>query len=174
MNIDQLLFNAEEEVIRKEIANLVETKALKIWANRLNLQTHREVIARSTELREDIQNTNGEEKKEERNKGIKCRHCEIILKGKKEINDYAKHHHKTPEKSSEVRSPSPSSPGPSLYRYNAEDDVQSTINIPLQNDVSIQEIVNQAEQIFNKQQTAFKIQFSFGFILRHIETGEFR
>lgn len=52
MNIDQLLFNAEEEVIRKEIANLVETKALKIWANRLNLQTHREVI---TELREDIQ-----------------------------------------------------------------------------------------------------------------------
>lgn len=31
MNIDQLLFNAEEEVIRKEIANLVETKALKIW-----------------------------------------------------------------------------------------------------------------------------------------------
>lgn len=55
MNIDQLLFNAEEEVIRKEIANLVETKALKIWANRLNLQTHREVIARTTELREDIQ-----------------------------------------------------------------------------------------------------------------------
>lgn len=55
MNIDQLLFNAEEEVIRKEIANLVETKALKIWANRLNRQTHREVIARTTELREDIQ-----------------------------------------------------------------------------------------------------------------------
>lgn len=55
MNIDQLLFNAEEEVIRKEIANLVETKALKIWANRLNLQTQREVIARTTELREDIQ-----------------------------------------------------------------------------------------------------------------------
>lgn len=40
--------------------------------------------------------------------------------------------------------------------------------------MSIQEIVNQTEQIFNKQQTAFKIQFSFGFILRHIETGEFR
>lgn len=40
--------------------------------------------------------------------------------------------------------------------------------------MSIQEIVNQAEQIFNKQQTAFKIQFSFDFILRHIETGEFR
>lgn len=55
MNIDQLLFNAEEEVIRKEIANLVETQALKIWAKRLNLQTHREVIARTTELREDIQ-----------------------------------------------------------------------------------------------------------------------
>lgn len=55
MNIDQLLFNAEEEVIRKEIANLVETKALKIWAKRLNLRTHREVIARTTELREDIQ-----------------------------------------------------------------------------------------------------------------------
>lgn len=55
MNIDQLLFNAEEEVIRKEIANLVETKALKIWANRLNLQTYREVIASTTELREDIQ-----------------------------------------------------------------------------------------------------------------------
>lgn len=55
MNIDQLLFNAEEEVIRKEIANLVETQALKIWAKRLNLQTHSEVIARTTELREDIQ-----------------------------------------------------------------------------------------------------------------------
>lgn len=55
MNIDQLLFNAEEEVIRKEIANLVETQALKIWAKRLNLQTRREVIARTTELREDIQ-----------------------------------------------------------------------------------------------------------------------
>lgn len=55
MNIDQLLFNAEEEVIRKEIANLVETKELKIWAKRLNLRTHREVIARTTELREDIQ-----------------------------------------------------------------------------------------------------------------------
>lgn len=55
MNIDQLLFNAEEEVIRKEIANLVETKALKIWANRLNLQTYREVIASTTELREDMQ-----------------------------------------------------------------------------------------------------------------------
>lgn len=61
-----------------------------------------------------------------------------------------------------------------IFEDNAEDDVQSTINIPLQNDVCIQEIVNQAEQIFNKQQTAFKIQFSFGFILRHIETGEFR
>lgn len=46
-----------------------------------------------------------------------------------------------------------------IFEDNAEDDVQSTINIPLQNDVSIQEIVNQTEQIFNKQQTAFKIVF---------------
>lgn len=122
--------------------------------------------------------------------------------------------------SSEVRSPSPSSLGPSLYRCkicqnlymtrrelyvhrniehgqtghrnsvippnitdqklqnvfkanskfifedNAEDDVQSTINIPLQNDVSIQEIVNQAEQIFNNSKQHLKYSFllalSFG------------
>lgn len=53
-----------------------------------------------------------------------------------------------------------------IFEDNAEDDVQSTINIPLQNDVSIQEIVNQAEQIFNNSKQHLKYSFllalSFG------------
>lgn len=36
-------------------------------------------------------------KKEIKAQCIKCRYCEKILKGKKEINAHAKHHHKIPE-----------------------------------------------------------------------------
>lgn len=38
MNIDQFLFNVEEEVIWKEIVNFVEIKVLKIWIKFLDLQ----------------------------------------------------------------------------------------------------------------------------------------
>lgn len=55
MNIDQFLFNVEEEVIWKEIVNFVEIKVLKIWVNRLNFQIYREVIVCIIELWEDIQ-----------------------------------------------------------------------------------------------------------------------
>lgn len=55
MNIDQFLFNVEEEVIWKEIVNFVEIKVLKIWVNRLNFQIYREVIVSIIELWEDIQ-----------------------------------------------------------------------------------------------------------------------
>lgn len=55
MNIDQFLFNVEEEVIWKEIVNFVEIKVLKIWVNRLNFQIYREVIVCLIELWEDIQ-----------------------------------------------------------------------------------------------------------------------
>lgn len=55
MNIDQFLFNVEEEVIWKEIVNFVEIKVLKIWVNRLNFQIYREVIVCIIELWEEIQ-----------------------------------------------------------------------------------------------------------------------
>ncbi|KAJ8298574.1 hypothetical protein KUTeg_022634 [Tegillarca granosa] len=52
--------------------------------------------------------------------------------------------------------------------------VQSTYNFPIANDLSVDQLVNFVDEIYEDQQHAFKLNFSFGVILQNRETGEYR
>ncbi|KAK3109123.1 hypothetical protein FSP39_023489 [Pinctada imbricata] len=58
----------------------------------------------------------------------------------------------------------PNAPGPNI----------STYNFPTGNDVDEDQIRQAAEAIYDRQDHAFKLNLSFGVILRHRETGEYR
>lgn len=58
----------------------------------------------------------------------------------------------------------PSAPGPNI----------STFKFPTTNAVGENEISQAADDIYNQQDHAFKLNLSFGVILRHRETGEYR
>ena len=50
---------------------------------------------------------------------------------------------------------------------------QDVYNYWLQ-DVNVNQLAGQLQQMFRQQRTRFKVNVSFGFILRNIETGELR
>lgn len=54
----------------------------------------------------------------------------------------------------------------------SEGQVQSTFNYPLPNQVDMDELMEHLQEIY--QQHAFRLNFSFGFILQHTETLEYR
>ena len=58
-------------------------------------------------------------------------------------------------------------------RSSVDNRVQDRYNFTL-NDLNIHQFRDMAREIFHQQRTAFKINLSFGFILRNIETGELR
>lgn len=55
-------------------------------------------------------------------------------------------------------------------------DLTNTIqyNFPVRNDISLPDIMQQMDEIYNDNQNAFKINLSFGVILVNIETGQYR
>ena len=61
-----------------------------------------------------------------------------------------------------------------ILEGNTDDEVQATVNIPLNNDIDIDTIISEITDIAQRETRAFKVQFSFGFILRHVDTGDFR
>ena len=61
-----------------------------------------------------------------------------------------------------------------ILEGNTDDEVQATVNVPLNNDINIDTIISEITDIAQRETRAFKVQFSFGFILRHVDTGDFR
>jgi hypothetical protein len=52
--------------------------------------------------------------------------------------------------------------------------VQSFYNFPIENDVTVDQLMRFSEEIYRRQQHAFRINLTFGVILRNRETGEYR
>ncbi len=53
-------------------------------------------------------------------------------------------------------------------------DVISTFNVPVPVDITVDNIAASLNEIYSRQTHAFKLNLTFGMILRHIETGEYR
>ena len=55
-----------------------------------------------------------------------------------------------------------------------EGSVHSVYNLPLTNAFTIQQLMTRVQDIYERQQYAFRLNLEFGLILRHTETGEYR
>lgn len=63
---------------------------------------------------------------------------------------------------------------PLILENHQESSVTSTYNVPLTNDFSVPQLMEQAQQIYDRQGHAFRLNLEFGLILRNTETGEYR
>ena len=63
---------------------------------------------------------------------------------------------------------------PLILQRHQEGSVFSIYNIPLTNDFSIHEMMESMEEIYDRQQHAFRLNLNFGLILVNTETGEYR
>ncbi|KAK3097803.1 hypothetical protein FSP39_013348 [Pinctada imbricata] len=61
-----------------------------------------------------------------------------------------------------------------ILQRHQEGSVTSTYNLPLTNDFSVHEIMEAVEEIYDRQQHAFRLNLNFGLILVNTETGEYR
>ena len=52
--------------------------------------------------------------------------------------------------------------------------VNSNYNFPIDNYVTVDQLMQFAENVYDQQQTTFKINLSFGYILQNVVTGEYR
>ena len=60
-----------------------------------------------------------------------------------------------------------------LERYR-EGSIEAVYNFPVDNTVTVDQLMAFADQVFSRQTSAFKLNLTFGYILRHRETGEVR
>ncbi len=51
---------------------------------------------------------------------------------------------------------------------------QDVYNIRLHDVFSVDNLIDELRNIYNRQRSAFKINLNFGFVLRNVETGELR
>ncbi|CAC5392374.1 unnamed protein product [Mytilus coruscus] len=66
---------------------------------------------------------------------------------------------------------------PLILENHQESSVSSTFNVPLTNDFSVPQLMEQAQQIYDRQGHAFRLNLEFGVILhvlRNTETGDYR
>ena len=63
---------------------------------------------------------------------------------------------------------------PLILDNHQESSVSSTYNVPLTNDFTEPQLMEHAEQIYDRQGHAFRLNLEFGLILRHTDTGEYR
>ena len=61
-----------------------------------------------------------------------------------------------------------------LQPHDMAGNIKKVFNFPIGNNVSLHMIDNQLRYIYDKLNNAFKINLSFGIILKHVETGEYR
>ena len=61
-----------------------------------------------------------------------------------------------------------------ILERDQEGSVHSVYNLPLTNAFTIPQLMNRAQDIYGRQQCAFRLNLEFGLILRHTETGEYR
>ena len=55
-----------------------------------------------------------------------------------------------------------------------EGQIESVYNFPVTNQVTVGQLMAFANEVYNRQNTAFKLNVNFGYILRHRDTGEVR
>ncbi|CAG2213399.1 unnamed protein product [Mytilus edulis] len=63
---------------------------------------------------------------------------------------------------------------PIIMENHSESSVTSSYNVPLTNDFTVPQLMEQSERIFDRQRHAFRLNLEFGLILRHTETVEYR
>ena len=63
---------------------------------------------------------------------------------------------------------------PFILERDQEGSVNSIYNLPLTNAFTIPQLMTRAQEIYERQQNAFRLNLEFGLILRHTETGEYR
>ncbi|VDI65788.1 Hypothetical predicted protein [Mytilus galloprovincialis] len=69
---------------------------------------------------------------------------------------------------------------PLILENHSESSVTSTYNVPLTNDFTVPQLMEQAERLYDRQGHAFRLNLEFGLILRHTElettvtSGHFR
>jgi hypothetical protein len=63
---------------------------------------------------------------------------------------------------------------PIILEPHQETEVQSVYNFPINNDFDIQQIMTAAQDVYDRQHRAFRLNLEFGLILVHTETGEYR
>jgi hypothetical protein len=60
-----------------------------------------------------------------------------------------------------------------ILESHTEGNILSIYNYPIVNEIS-EEILKQVTEIYNKEKNTFKLNFSFGMILQHVETQKYR
>jgi hypothetical protein len=63
---------------------------------------------------------------------------------------------------------------PIILENHQESSVSSTYSVPLTKDLTVPEMMEHAERIYDRQGHAFRLNLEFGLILRHTETGEYK
>ena len=61
-----------------------------------------------------------------------------------------------------------------ILEIDREGSVHSVYNLPLINAFTIPQLMTRAQDIYERQQDAFRLNLEFGLILKHTETGEYR
>ena len=63
---------------------------------------------------------------------------------------------------------------PHILQTHDRGPIRSVYNFPLDNDVNINQLLDFATEIYNREQRAFRLNLVFGVILQHRETGQYR
>lgn len=63
---------------------------------------------------------------------------------------------------------------PIILDNHQESSVSSSYNFPITNGFTISQLMRQAEEVYDRQQNAFRLNLEFGLILRNTETDEYR
>lgn len=62
---------------------------------------------------------------------------------------------------------------PHILHENRMGPVVSHCNFPIIDEISIGKLADQVTTIFNEQDSSFRLNATFGYILRNLETGQF-
>lgn len=63
---------------------------------------------------------------------------------------------------------------PLILEPHREGPVQNVYNFPINNDITVEQLMDYAREIFERQQRGFRLNLVFGVILRNRETGQYR
>ena len=131
----------------------------------------------------------------EKNKKVKCSTCKAVLPNRKALYDHRMTFHKQSDNSLQ---PVPWNDEPIwkdkegnidyslkktyeqhkhlILRPNISNKgkIKTVYNFPLSEDFTLEDLMRHIESIYEESNFSFKINLSFGIILRHVSTGEFR
>lgn len=63
---------------------------------------------------------------------------------------------------------------PIILNNHSQGDVTSLYNFPINNDITVDDMLEHVTEIFDSTNTSFRLNIAFGIILQHVETEQFR